>query len=64
MADTPINLRRNYDVLVPQLRGSPREHAIAVRQVYGLIIDMSVVRSAALVVAVAGRIGTVGAGWN
>ena len=63
MADTPINFRHNYDIFVPELRGSPREHAIAIRQVCGFIVDVAVIRRSALGVAIAGRIGAVGAGW-
>jgi hypothetical protein len=62
MADAALHFRDNYYFLIPQLGRSPRECATAIGQVDGLIIDMSVVGGAALGVAVARRVRTIGAG--
>lgn len=62
MSDTALDFRDNYYFLIPQLGRSPRECAAAIRQVDGLIVNMSAVGGAALGVAVAGRVRTIGAG--
>lgn len=62
MADAAIHFRDNYYFLIPQLGRSPRKCAAAIGQVDRLIVNMSVVGSAALGVAVAGGVRSIGAG--